>query len=82
MEVLDSLGFLFDERVAQAAAQAYNQDRVRTAGGKVENTQSRAYLQMVSYLGSIKGWIVRLEFRSFEDAAAGTPWPHREGLVS
>lgn len=77
MNIINCVGILFDDRIAQAAMKAYNDEKTWSAGGDPNKTQSRAYLEMIGFHGSIKGWIVRTEERSFDDAALGKPWPVR-----
>lgn len=73
MEHIEAVGIMFDEGTAYAARDSYNTTKLLLAGGNENNLVERAYVQMIAFRGSIKGWLVRLETR--DTMTVGEPWP-------
>lgn len=74
-DLVNAVGFAFDETEAVAMASAFDRERLFAAGGKIENTVERAWIRPVAYRGSIKGYLVQVEKRDTD--CVGVHWPVR-----
>lgn len=72
---IECLGIAYDEKAAHTMAGGFDAERLWMAGGKIQNTIERALIRMLSFKGSIKGWIVLIEKRDMSDV--GHEWPVR-----
>jgi hypothetical protein len=72
---IESIGIAFDDGQARALAKSFDDERLFSAGGKIEATIERSLVRMLSYKGSIKGWIVLIEKRGID--CIGKHWPVR-----
>lgn len=74
-DLIQAVGFAFDESEASAMATSFDTQRLVAAGGVIENTVERAWIRPVAYRGSIKGYLVQVEKRDTD--CVGLPWPVR-----
>jgi hypothetical protein len=74
-DLINAVGFAFDETEAHAMAIAFDSQRLVAAGGVIENTVERSWIRPVAYRGSIKGYLVQIEKRDTD--CVGQHWPVR-----
>jgi hypothetical protein len=74
-DLLDHIGICNALSHARLLAHQFDEEKLFSAGGKVENTIERAYVRPIGHRGSINGWIVLIEKR--EISCVGRPWEER-----